>query len=388
MKKLNILIIPSWYPNKKDPLWGNYFIKQANSLNNYANVSMLYINRLGLREIKDLSNEKRTDGFEDKKYSFKFYKKTILNFKTLSLDFSFKNYAKAAYKAYKKLLLFIDKPDIIIVESVLPAGLAASYISKKEGIPYIIHAHSQNVMDNPFYKEYIDKIIKEANDYMAVNDNMAKEIIKRGRDNCHLVPNFINFDRFKINNKKNKDFTLINISNFYKVKSIDVLLKALRIVLDDKNNGSIKLKIVGTGEYKEFYESLANSLNLNSNVEFMGYMDGSKVPDILSNSDALCVSSSAETFCIPILEAFASGKPVITTNCDGPMEIVEPYNSIVVPIGNIEEYAKAIINMKNNYNKYNSNEIRENAKKKYDEKSVCLQIINICENVIGEKNET
>ena len=54
---------------------------------------------------KNATKEKKTDGFDEKKYNFKFYKKTILNFKTLSLDFSFKNYAKAAYKEYKKLLL-------------------------------------------------------------------------------------------------------------------------------------------------------------------------------------------------------------------------------------------------------------------------------------------
>ena len=54
MKKLNILVIPSWYPNEKDPLWGNYFIKQSDALNEYANVSMLHINRVGLKEIKKL----------------------------------------------------------------------------------------------------------------------------------------------------------------------------------------------------------------------------------------------------------------------------------------------------------------------------------------------
>ena len=45
MKKIKMLVIPSWYPNEKDPLWGNYFIKQAEALNDYIDVSMLYINR-------------------------------------------------------------------------------------------------------------------------------------------------------------------------------------------------------------------------------------------------------------------------------------------------------------------------------------------------------
>ena len=89
MKKLNILVIPSWYPNEKDPLWGNYFIKQSNALNEYANVSMLHINRVGLKEIKKLLKEKMSDGFDNSKYSFKFYKKTILNLKSLSLDLSY-----------------------------------------------------------------------------------------------------------------------------------------------------------------------------------------------------------------------------------------------------------------------------------------------------------
>ena len=39
MKKIKMLVIPSWYPNEKDPLWGNYFIKQAEALNDYIDVS-------------------------------------------------------------------------------------------------------------------------------------------------------------------------------------------------------------------------------------------------------------------------------------------------------------------------------------------------------------
>ena len=70
MKKLNILVIPSWYPNEKDSLWGNYFIKQSDALNEYANVSMLHIDRVGLKEIKKLLKEKKSDGFDNSKYSF------------------------------------------------------------------------------------------------------------------------------------------------------------------------------------------------------------------------------------------------------------------------------------------------------------------------------
>lgn len=380
MKKLNILVIPSWYPNKSDPLWGNYFIKQTEALSSYADTSMLYINRASVKEPLNYFNEKSTDGYYDNKYPFKFYKKTILNFRSVSLDYSYKKYAKDAYKAYKNLELFTGKPDVIIAMSALPAGLAAKYISEKENIPYIVHAHSEGIMINPLYKDYVTTIIKGAADYMAVNESI-KKIVESKRNNCHLVPNFIDCNKFKIGKKDSKDFILISVSNFYKVKALDVLLKAMDIVVNKKGNKNIKLKIVGTGEYKDFYEGIARSLNLMDNVEFVGYVDNDKLPELLSKSNALCVSSTFETFCIPIVEAFASGIPVITTDCVGPLEIVNKDNAIVTPINDIDKYADSILKMVKNYKKYNSKKIKDYAFNKYDKSVVCKNIIDICSNL-------
>lgn len=385
MKKLNILIIPSWYPNEKDPLWGNYFIKQAEALNEYANVSMLYINRIGLRELKKLNKEKLSDGFDEDTYSFKFFKKTIINYKSLSIDYSFNKYKKAAYSAYKKLRLFIDKPDVIIVESILPAGIAAKYISEKENIPYIVHAHSLNVMKNPLYEKYIKDIVNDADNYMAVNNSIIDTIKSIGRKECNLVPNFVDTKKFDVKSNKNDTFTLINICNFYKVKALEVLLKALYIVINKEGYNNIKLKIVGTGEYKDYYECIANGLKLKDYVEFMGYVDNNKLPKVLASSNVLCVSSTFETFCIPIIEAFSSGIPVITTSCVGPLEIVNETNSIVVPIGDVEEYAKAIMEMIKNRKKYKKKDIKKYAFNKYDKSVICKQIIHICNKTINSK---
>lgn len=380
MKKLKVLIIPSWYPNKKDPLWGNYFIKQAEALNEYADISMLYVNRMGIRELNEFSIEKKKDGYNDTLHNFKFYKKTIINYKSLSLDYSYKKYIKEGYKAYKKMILFTGKPDVILVESVLPAGLIAKYISEKENIPYVIHAHSLNVMENEAYKEYVLPIMMNAKSYMAVN-NEIKAFVKKIRESeCSLVPNFIDCAKFKLKEpKKDKDFVLINICNFYKVKALDVLLKAMDIVVNKKNMKHVKLKIVGTGEYKDFYQSICRSLNLSDNVEFMGYVPNDELSNVLSKCDSLCVSSSFETFCIPIVEAFSSGIPVITTDCVGPLEIVNKTNAIVTPVNDIEKYAEAIINMIKSYDKFDSNKIREYAFNNYDKDVICKKIIKILE---------
>ena len=117
----------------------------------------------------------------------------------------------------------------------------------------------------------------------------------------------------------------------------------------------------------------------------MGYVPNEEIPNIISSSDCLCVSSRKETFCIPILEAFASGKPVITTKCGGPNKLVNDKRGIKVEIDDVEEYRKAIKKMKENYTKYDSKELRKFVLDNYDKEVVCNKIIEICKKVIQNK---
>ena len=383
MKKLKVLIIPSWYPNKSDPLWGNYFIKQASALNDYVDVMMLHIERIGLKEINEFWKSKKEDGFNNELHNFKFYKKTTVNYKSFSLDFAYKKYVMCGYKAYLDLVKKEGKPDVILVESVIPAGLIAKHIYEKEGIPYVVHAHSESIMTNEAYKKYVIPVMKSASSYMAVNESIKNIVEEIRNDKCHLIPNFIDCSKISLKKeRKDSDFILLNVSNFYKAKALDVLLKALDIVVNKKNYKNVKLKIVGKGEYKYYYESICNSLNLKDNVEFLGYIDNNELPNIYKKCDVLCVSSSFETFCIPIVEALSSGIPVISTNCIGPLEIMNKDTGIITPIGDVDEYADSIIKMVKNYEKYDKNQIRKYAINKYDKEVVCKNIIKILKECI------
>ena len=252
---MKILIIPSWYPNSNNPVWGNYFIKQAQALNDYADVSFLTVNRIGIKEIKELYKQKKQDGYNFNKYGFHFFQKSILNVRTISLDWSYKKYKKAAYKAYKKLIKKTGKPDVILVESALPAGLAALYISEKEKIPYITHHHSHDVLTTKAYLEYSKLVINNSKYCMAVSDEIKNEVEKLGKK-CEIMPNYIDTKRFSIKNNNNKKFTLINICNFYKVKALEILLQALNKVVYEDNIKDIKLNIVGTGDYEKYYKEV------------------------------------------------------------------------------------------------------------------------------------
>ncbi len=371
---MKILFIPSWYPSKNNPIWGNYFIKQAENMSEYADVSMIHIERIGLKNIFSIFNNKKKD------YCFKFYKSNIINLKKINLDLSYNIYKKAAYRLYKKYIKYNGKPDIIFAQSVLPAGLAAQFISEKENIPFVVHEHSIDVMKN--YNKQLKFIAKKANGYYAVSKKIKDYLDKNGRKDTVIIPNYIDTKRFDIEKRKTLVFTLINICNFFKVKSLETLLQALRIVIDQYNISKIRLNIIGTGEYEKYYKDICSNLNLDKYVKFKGYIDNNKIPYELCSSDVLCVSSTIETFGIPIIEAMACGIPCISTKCGGPEEIVNDSNGLLVEVKNPEQFAKAIAYMYNNISKYSSKKIKKYAYDNYDKKVVCKKLLNELEKII------
>jgi glycosyltransferase involved in cell wall biosynthesis len=380
---MKVLVIPSWYPNEADPLWGNYFIKQAEALAEYADISFMNINRVGLREVNKIFKYKKQDGYNDKKYKFKFYEKSILNVKSISVDASYKHYQKMAYKAYKDMIKYTGKPDCILVESSLPAGLAALYIANKEGIPYVLHEHSFDVLNNNIYSKYSKEVVSNAKYVMAVNEKIYNKL-KEWNKKVELMPNYIDTKKFDVEDKKKDVFTLLSICNFYKVKALEILLEALARVIYEDGIKDIRLDIVGQGEYKQYYEDISNNFKLQDYVNFVGYVPNEEIPNYLARSHVLCVSSRIETFGIPIVEAFANGKPVITTECGGPNILVDESRGIKVPVDDVDSYKEAIINIKKNYKKYNSKDIKKYAHN-YDKEVICKKILDICKKSIDKQ---
>jgi glycosyltransferase involved in cell wall biosynthesis len=81
-------------------------------------------------------------------------------------------------------------------------------------------------------------------------------------------------------------------------------------------------------------------------VRFTGYLDQENVAAILRESDALVLPSFAEGVPVVLMEAMASGKPVVATQVGGVSELVEDgVSGFVVPPGDPESLAGAIITL-------------------------------------------
>ena len=116
-------------------------------------------------------------------------------------------------------------------------------------------------------------------------------------------------------------------------------------------------------------KKLSIMLNIDKQVKFLGRLSQKEVKIEMSKSHVFVLSSNYETFGVVLIEAMACGIPVITTKCGGPEDIVNQNNGVLVEKNNKEELSKAMINIKNNIQKYDKDFIINDIKDRFGEKA-------------------
>ncbi len=110
------------------------------------------------------------------------------------------------------------------------------------------------------------------------------------------------------------------------VKGVDVLLRAMAILGGTRRQA--RLVLVGGSFYRAAraeaagFRALARSLGLDGRVEFAGVKSPAEVAAHMRESAVLVLPSRRETFGSVLVEALASGTPVVATRCGGPEDIV------------------------------------------------------------------
>jgi len=125
-------------------------------------------------------------------------------------------------------------------------------------------------------------------------------------------------------------------------KGVPVLLHALSIL--QKDGLGIQAVLVGDGSLRTSFEQTAEMLGLGNMVRFVGAVDDDELPTYYQMGDLLILPSlnQSEAFGMVLLEAFASGVPVIATNLPGVRTVAERAG-IIVPPNNPVALAGAII---------------------------------------------
>jgi len=131
---------------------------------------------------------------------------------------------------------------------------------------------------------------------------------------------------------------LITVANFDRFKGHEVLLRALRLLKPEIN---VQCLWIGEGIERSRLEAQAAAWDLTDRVQFLGARPD--VPDLLQTSDFFVFPSLWEPFGIAVLEAMASGTPIIACRAGGIPEIISHGKTgLLVPPGDPEALAHAV----------------------------------------------
>jgi L-malate glycosyltransferase len=386
---MKVLIIPSWYVSKSRPDSGIYFKQQATAFNDAGHdAGIVFVNN-HMSHWKEKVKEKQ------------YYSKRIhINegVKTVRLDaiglplrwhFTQKKYALRVLECYECYVKQFGQPDIIHAHGYM-AAYAASFITDKTGINFVYSEHTSFFKGLCFPSSHLPMIRIASEKACAITavssalrDWMEQIIPKQ----IIIVPNMVNTKLFNFEQDFNKKcFTYLFVGDLIGLKNPKMLLSAFLILKKNLPDFEGNLFIVGMGKQKSELENWIKEQDLSRDIHFYGLLSSEKVAKKMKAANCLVLCSEIETFGVVLIEAMASGLPIISTNCGGPADIITPDVGILVNRNNILELSEAMREMYLQNHQWDSHHIRKQAILKYSNEAVTKKWIELFSSLLFQKN--
>jgi glycosyltransferase involved in cell wall biosynthesis len=120
---------------------------------------------------------------------------------------------------------------------------------------------------------------------------------------------------------------LLTVSRLISRKRVDLLIEATAVL---RSMGlDAVLSVAGQGDLMESLKALAERLGISDAVKFLGRVRPEKMPRLYRDNDIFVMSSLHEGMSNAMLEAMASGLPIVTTECEGVQELIDGNGSVV-----------------------------------------------------------
>ena len=254
-----------------------------------------------------------------------------------------------------------ERPHVVHTHSCLSGRLAA----RLRGVPVVYTKHNQVRIPNekgvtPPPPEPVRRVLNGlvasalSDRVIAVSEGAARELAESGVKKSMIVPipNGIDLAPYKVAWKKRqaesrgasakRGFLVGTVARLHRQKALDVMLEAAKLVL--ASEPSTRFVIAGTGPMEDQLKAKIRELKLEPYVKMPGFV--SDVPAFLAGLDIYVLSSDYEGIALALVEATASGLPVVATSVGGvPEVIVDGFNGLLVPPRQPKALAQAIVRL-------------------------------------------
>lgn len=257
--------------------------------------------------------------------------------------------------SFCKLVRYLRKYRPHIVHTYLnSANVFGTIASKMAGVKYVITSRRDMGHFRTGRLAKIESFLSRtgATAVFCVCDAVAKATRNNEKISermLHILVNGVDTKRFypvrKVEKKDVVNFMMVAAMNRTMKGHADVIQAIYKV--DKKLYSKLRLYLVGDGPLRRSLETLVKRLQLEYCVKFIG--EQTDIFKLLKETDVLIAPSHSEGISNAILEAMATGIPIIATAVDGNIEVVEDgKNGILVPIKDPLKMAEAITNYLSN----------------------------------------
>lgn len=249
---------------------------------------------------------------------------------------------------YLNLLLHVGRYDVIHIFSAsylsfLLSPTPAILIGKLYGKKLLLNYHSGEAEDHlQRWSKTAIPIIRMVDEVIVPSDYLVKVFAEFGLK-AKPIYNIIDTSVFRFRDRTPLHPRFFSNRNFESHYGVDLILKAFAIVQEKFPDAS--LVVVGNGSQRNYLHQLAADLKL-QNVQFTGRVEHELAASLYDGSDIFVNGSSIDNQPLSILEAFACGLPVVTTNAGGiPFMVDHEVNALVSAVGDEKGLAASCLRL-------------------------------------------
>jgi glycosyltransferase involved in cell wall biosynthesis len=368
---MNILHLLSWFPTPDDPTLGNFCVRMIDALPEACHSVILSV----------CDGKNMTKSFEVKEIKGAHH--THLQIYIRSPKVNAIRKLKMLWM-YQYGLNYIKKhffePDLVHLHVTYPLGQVALLWKKLFGYKYVLTEHwtiyqpqNKDVLVGGLKKKIV-KIANNASLIMPVSLDLQRCMEGHGVHNrFKVIYNLVNTDMFRLGEgKTGQKKRILHISTLRdEAKNFSGILRTIERLRQQRDD--FELHVIHDYEAPEF-KAFVKEHNLSDCVIFHGKKTSAEVAEAYQNADFFVLFSNFENLPCVIVEAFASGVPVLSTAVGGIAEIVSPERGILIPQGDESALLQGMNQMLDHCHEYDRESIREYAIKTFAAQNIGQQI--------------
>lgn len=348
---MNALLLTNLFPSSSDPARGLFNLRGFKALSQFCDVSIV-VPVSAWRRARRAESLTRVSAETHQGLSATY--PTFWTVPRLAMGL----HAQAMYRSVRSHVRELHEQrrfDVVLGAFGYPDVVAAAQVARELELPFVafVLGSDMNVLaQKPSLRGQIRDALVQANHVVAVSAGLKDRVLELGVSGNRVIVqhNGVDGDCFRIRSRQEaraalhvsaSDPLVCFVGNLVHEKGPDLLVEALGY-LKSKIPG-ISAVFVGTGTMRDALAARSATLGLADRVRFAGRLPPDEVALWMSAADVLCLPSRREGCPNVVLEALASGRPVVAAAVGGVPELITDANGVMVDPENAQALADGLV---------------------------------------------